>query len=67
MREVYVTRSRVGSHSGDDIPCWCLSGVLCCFIFPPIGLALLCVACCRQHEENIKARDQVQTTTYVYS
>lgn len=56
------------SHPSDaaDVPLWCISGVLCCFVFPPVGLVLLAIGACRAGQEGARAHnDAERTTTYV--
>lgn len=63
---VGVRRTHHKTHSGQDVPFWCMGGLLCCLILPPVGLALLCVAACRAGEEASRNRDDsVETTAYV--
>lgn len=51
-----------------DIPMWCIGGLLCCIIFPPVGLVLLAVGACRAGQEASKAQQEAKAaneTTYV--
>jgi len=57
-----VTTTTNRRHGG-DVPLWCIGGILCCFIFPPVGLCLLCVGACRAGEEA--AAPPTSETTYV--
>lgn len=66
-KPTYLVGVTSKNHPSDaaDVPLWCISGVLCCFVFPPLGLALLAVGACRAGQESARPKQSEKTTTYV--
>jgi len=67
-RRYFVSYPRHSAMDGVDIPLWCGTGIILCFIFPPVGIALIAVGACRTGCEVIRCAedDRVRETYIVY-
>jgi len=64
-RRMYFVSRNHDPVSAIDVPVWCAGGIIVCFIFPPVGLALIAVGACRAGCELARCDEPATTTTYV--